>query len=261
MEQAVRGIVHRLSTSTEERLAAELESLTKERRQLSDEVERLTRELRAARDAEYVPLSAAAARRSRPPTPPAWWASRPTGWAGCRAPSPPTPRSPSARPSCASSTPATTPSPPTRSRSWAGACPRPSDLPHPNELRADIELIQSQEDGSRAAATGGGRPCRATPPRWPTPSARSSSWRGPSPPSPPGSARSWPPGHAGGIGGGALAPAGRAGARRPVAVARGQAAAARARAHHRSQGAPPGAVGGLRRAARPGHLPPAASAG
>jgi len=56
MEQAVRGIVHRLSTSTEDRLAAELDSLTIERRQLAEEVERLTQELRSAREAEYLPI-------------------------------------------------------------------------------------------------------------------------------------------------------------------------------------------------------------
>jgi very-short-patch-repair endonuclease len=56
MEHAVRGIVHRLSTSTEERLDAEAEGLALDRRRLTEEVERLTAELRAAREGEYLPI-------------------------------------------------------------------------------------------------------------------------------------------------------------------------------------------------------------
>ena len=56
MEQAVRGIVHRLSTSTEERLAAEARALADERERLQAEVDRLTAELRAAREDEYLPI-------------------------------------------------------------------------------------------------------------------------------------------------------------------------------------------------------------
>jgi very-short-patch-repair endonuclease len=56
MEQAVRGIVHRLSTSTEERLGAELELLERERARLIEEVERLGHELRTVRQDEYRPI-------------------------------------------------------------------------------------------------------------------------------------------------------------------------------------------------------------
>jgi very-short-patch-repair endonuclease len=53
MEQAVRGIVHRLSTSTEERLGAELELLALERKRLVEETLRLQHELRTVREDEY----------------------------------------------------------------------------------------------------------------------------------------------------------------------------------------------------------------
>ena len=56
MEQAVRGIVHRLSSSSEERLAGEVESLESERRRLAEEVGRLSSELAEAREGEYRPI-------------------------------------------------------------------------------------------------------------------------------------------------------------------------------------------------------------
>jgi very-short-patch-repair endonuclease len=56
MEQAVRGIVHRLSTSSEERLLADLRALTDERQKLLLEIERVTEELRAVRQSEYLPI-------------------------------------------------------------------------------------------------------------------------------------------------------------------------------------------------------------
>jgi very-short-patch-repair endonuclease len=56
MEQAVRGIVHRLSTSTEERLLADLRTLSDERQKLLLEIERVTEELRAVRQSEYLPI-------------------------------------------------------------------------------------------------------------------------------------------------------------------------------------------------------------
>jgi very-short-patch-repair endonuclease len=56
MEQAVRGIVHRLSTSTEDRLLADLRALTDERQKLQAEIERVTEELRAVRQSEYLPI-------------------------------------------------------------------------------------------------------------------------------------------------------------------------------------------------------------
>jgi very-short-patch-repair endonuclease len=60
MEQAVRGIVHRLSTSTEDRLLADLRTLTDERQKLLLEIERVTEELRAVRQSEYLPIVLAA---------------------------------------------------------------------------------------------------------------------------------------------------------------------------------------------------------
>jgi very-short-patch-repair endonuclease len=59
LEQAVRGIVHRLSTSTEERLRAEVASLVAERAALAGEIERMQAELRAARENEYLPIDVA----------------------------------------------------------------------------------------------------------------------------------------------------------------------------------------------------------
>src|SRR6185436_8962615 len=59
LEQAVRGIVHRLSTSTEERLEAEVASLVGERAALGAEVEKLRAELRTARENEYLPIKLA----------------------------------------------------------------------------------------------------------------------------------------------------------------------------------------------------------
>ena len=56
MEQAVRGIVHRLSLSSEERLMAELRSLSDEREKLLAEVQRVTSDLRAVRESEYSPI-------------------------------------------------------------------------------------------------------------------------------------------------------------------------------------------------------------
>ncbi len=56
MEQAVRGIVHRLSSSTEDRLADEARALADERERLQAEVDRLTADLRAAREDEYLPI-------------------------------------------------------------------------------------------------------------------------------------------------------------------------------------------------------------
>jgi very-short-patch-repair endonuclease len=56
LEHAVRGIVHRLSTSTEERLRAEVASLVAERAALAGEIERMQDDLRAARENEYLPI-------------------------------------------------------------------------------------------------------------------------------------------------------------------------------------------------------------
>jgi hypothetical protein len=56
MEEAVQGIVQRLSTTTEERLEADVAALTRERDGLVAEVERLTGELRAVRENEYRPI-------------------------------------------------------------------------------------------------------------------------------------------------------------------------------------------------------------
>ena len=56
MEEAVQGIVQRLSTTTEERLEADVAALTRERDGLFAEVERLTGELRAVRENEYRPI-------------------------------------------------------------------------------------------------------------------------------------------------------------------------------------------------------------
>ena len=56
MEQAVHGIAHRLSTSTEERLAAEVASLVAERDGHIAEIVRMSAELRAARENEYLPI-------------------------------------------------------------------------------------------------------------------------------------------------------------------------------------------------------------
>jgi very-short-patch-repair endonuclease len=145
MEQAVRGIVHRLSTSTDERLAAELDSLTKERRQLSDEVERLTRELRAARDAEYVPVKLPGGEEVTPAD-----AARLVGEQAHRLGWLPAP------------IPADLPVPLTEAelrelyasndivsadeeQQLGGRLPEPAELPHPSELRADIELIKGKK--------------------------------------------------------------------------------------------------------------------
>jgi very-short-patch-repair endonuclease/DNA polymerase III delta prime subunit len=59
LEQAVKGIVHRLSTSTEERLQAEVGSLVVERSALAAEIEAMQAELRAARENEYLPIEVA----------------------------------------------------------------------------------------------------------------------------------------------------------------------------------------------------------
>jgi very-short-patch-repair endonuclease len=58
LEQAVRGIVHRLSTSNEERLQAEVASLAAERAGLLGEIERMSAELRISRENEYLPIKA-----------------------------------------------------------------------------------------------------------------------------------------------------------------------------------------------------------
>jgi very-short-patch-repair endonuclease len=59
LEQAVKGIVHRLSTSTEERLQAEVASLVAERAALAAEIEGVQAELRGARENEYLPIEIA----------------------------------------------------------------------------------------------------------------------------------------------------------------------------------------------------------
>jgi very-short-patch-repair endonuclease len=56
MEQAVRGIVHRLSSSSEERLGTEAQALQVERQRLAEEITRLQDELREAREGEYRPI-------------------------------------------------------------------------------------------------------------------------------------------------------------------------------------------------------------
>lgn len=57
MEEAVRGILVRLSTASEEALARDVDRLTRERAELNAEIDGITAELRAAREAEYRPIN------------------------------------------------------------------------------------------------------------------------------------------------------------------------------------------------------------
>lgn len=56
MEQSVRGILSRITTSDEDRLRQEVAALTAERQRLNDEITRITAELRTIREAEYTPI-------------------------------------------------------------------------------------------------------------------------------------------------------------------------------------------------------------
>ena len=196
MEQAVRGIVHRLSTSTEERLAAEAQALTDERERLQAEVERLTAELRAAREDEYLPIRWAT-RRSARPTPPATWRSRATGWASCPGPLPPGAALPLSdgelRELYASNDEVSR-----RRRAGAGRarCPSATEvLPAPTSCAADVELITEQQAGATAGATGAAAPELADSDGAGGGRARGRAAAGGAWPRwPPGSASWWPPG-------------------------------------------------------------------
>lgn len=56
MEESVRGILSRITTSNEDDLRREIAALTTERQRLNDEITRITAGLRAARDAEYTDI-------------------------------------------------------------------------------------------------------------------------------------------------------------------------------------------------------------
>ena len=57
MEQSVRDILSRLTLASEDELAAEMVRLEERRDGLNGEIERLTSEIRAAREAEYLPIT------------------------------------------------------------------------------------------------------------------------------------------------------------------------------------------------------------
>jgi superfamily I DNA/RNA helicase len=145
MEQAVRGIVHRLSTSTEERLAGELDSLTVERRKLVEEVERLTQELRAAREAEYLPIKVGNGEEVSPAD-----AARQVGDQAHRLgwlPGPipadaPVPMTEAELRELYASNDVISPD---EEQQLGERLPEGTDVPHPSEVRADIELIQSKK--------------------------------------------------------------------------------------------------------------------
>jgi very-short-patch-repair endonuclease len=59
MEQSVRGILARLTTAREEALEREVAALTGTRDALLGEIDRITADLRAAREAEYLPITSA----------------------------------------------------------------------------------------------------------------------------------------------------------------------------------------------------------
>ena len=56
MEQSVRGILSRITTSNEDDLRSEVVALTAERQRLNDEITRITTDLRTAREAEYTAI-------------------------------------------------------------------------------------------------------------------------------------------------------------------------------------------------------------
>jgi very-short-patch-repair endonuclease len=56
MEQSVRGILGRLTTASEEALGREVAGLAETRAELIADIERITADLRAAREAEYLPI-------------------------------------------------------------------------------------------------------------------------------------------------------------------------------------------------------------
>jgi len=78
MEQSVRGILSRITTTHEETLVREVEQLTKIRGELNAGIERLTADLRVAREAEYRPIIVAG--QSVAPADAARWVSE--CWSG-----------------------------------------------------------------------------------------------------------------------------------------------------------------------------------
>jgi very-short-patch-repair endonuclease len=71
MEQSVRGILSRITTSNPEQLAHEVAELTTQRQALNNEITRITVDLRVVREAEYTPIVIAGV--STPPAEAARW--------------------------------------------------------------------------------------------------------------------------------------------------------------------------------------------
>lgn len=77
MEQSVRGILSRITTSNPEQLAHEVAALTTQRQALNDEITRITVDLRVVREAEYTPIVVAGV--STPPAEAARWMEQNAG--------------------------------------------------------------------------------------------------------------------------------------------------------------------------------------